>query len=399
MTPSGPIRVKSGETLHDVLARGDGGPAVVVDPGATGWAIRRFKISAPAPTDGRPEPWRAVGIAVYGGGDAVIEEGEFDDVAAGVYASVGTLPLAIRRNKFSRIRGPMPRGSAVQLDGWISAGIDISDNTSIAKPGDAMVDHINLHKSGGVPESWARIERNRLAGGNSKSGSGICVGDGGSGGYVAIRRNRFAMVANVCIGVVSGSHYLVERNLMSCAGATRESLTGALVTVRTMYTDVPVSDITVRHNRGIVNAWSWGNEPGGYGPGTVGAGFWTDGTPIRLVEHDNRWQDESMRDLIINIHPPGDLAQLLERLDKMSVSNDEAVQAVNAMVTKIASLEATGVKVGLELAGVLAKLTAAMENDSISPELEAALAKAVEGVDRAQAVLKGVDDQVPDATA
>jgi hypothetical protein len=89
MTPSGPIRVKTGETLHDVWAVGDGGPTFLPDPGATGWTVDRFHFESPAPAAGDPrEAYRAVSIYIRGG-SGTIRNGHFRDTAAAVQAARG----------------------------------------------------------------------------------------------------------------------------------------------------------------------------------------------------------------------------------------------------------------------------------------------------------------------
>ncbi len=289
MTPSGPIRVKSGQHVTGLRIVGDGGPAVRVEPGAVGWKITGCKISAPAPTDGRPEPWRAVGIAIDGGGDFLIEGCEFDDCASSIYAAGCTGVGVVRGNRSRGVRGPTPRGQFLQLDHCVGEW-EITENESFGGPG--VEDHINAFRSAGTSKNAPiLIARNVLIGGSgSESGSGICVGDGPGGAFVRIVDNRIALVNNAGIGIAGGTGYVVADNLIYQWGASRESATSACLVIRK-----EASDVRSTGNRGIARSWVHG------GNGELGAGYWVqEGGPPSVVSIDDKWQDSTLtlRDVI-----------------------------------------------------------------------------------------------------
>jgi hypothetical protein len=283
MTPSGPIRVKSGQHITGLHIVGDGGPAVRVEPGATGWKITGCKISAPAPTDGRPEPWRAVGIDIDGGRDFLVEDCEFDNCATSIYAALCTGIGVVRRNKSKGVRGPIPRGQFVQLNQCVGEW-EIVDNESFGGPG--VEDHINVFQSAGTSKNApVLIARNVLIGGSgSESGSGICVGDGPGGAFVRIVDNRIALVNNAGIGIAGGTGHVVADNLIYQWGTTRESATSACLVIRK-----EASDVRSTGNRGIARSWVHG------GNGELGAGYWVqEGGPPSVVSIDDEWQDKSL---------------------------------------------------------------------------------------------------------
>ena len=281
---SGPITLRSGQTVRRLRIVGDGGPAIRVEPGATDVCVEYCEISAPAPTDGRSEPWRAVGIAADGGGGITVRNNLIRGVSSGMYAQGCTGPIVFDGNTVWDIRGPVPRGQAFQQDGCTGGG-SIQGNTCVARPGDHVEDWFNVHRSGGSAAAPLIIAGNRLWGGNSGTGSAICLGDGGSGGHVIVEYNRMVLVPNVGgIGIAGGAHYIVRHNLIYSNGETAESMTGSCVTVHS-----GASDILIHGNRGLARSWLWG------GKGERGAGYWTDGSCTRLVvDSDNQWQDETL---------------------------------------------------------------------------------------------------------
>jgi hypothetical protein len=286
MTPSGPIRIKSGETLHDVWAVGDGGATVLVDPGATGWTIDGFHLESPLPTDGR-EPWRAVSIYVQGG-SGTIRNGHFRDTAAAVYAEGMEGPLVVEGVHISGIRWDRPRAVGIQLNGCTGGAIIDGCVSDACLPG-GIEDHITFHQCYGAADKRFIVRNNWIRGGigngpahnnGNNTGCGINVGDGGGLWFDAIG-NVFVMPANTAIGV-HGSNVRILDNLIWGWGE-QDTMTGSALAIHE-----GASDVYSVGNRALVRSWQWG------GKGELGAGYWTHPTVTSAIETGNNWQDDSL---------------------------------------------------------------------------------------------------------
>jgi hypothetical protein len=286
MTPSGPIRIKSGETLHDVCAVGDGGATVLVDPGATGWTIDGFDLEAPRPTDGR-EPWRAVSIYVQGG-SGTIRNGRFRDTAAAVYAEGMEGRLVVEGVHISGVRWDRPRAVGIQLNGCTGGAIIDGCVSDAYLPGgieDAYT-FFNCHgtseKRFVVRNCWGRggIGNGPTQADGNFTGCGINFGDGGGSWFDAIG-NVFVMPANTAIGV-HGSNVRILDNLIWGWGE-QDTMTGAAVAIHE-----GASEVYSAGNRALVRSWQWG------GKGELGAGYWTHPSVTSAIETGNTWQDQTL---------------------------------------------------------------------------------------------------------
>jgi hypothetical protein len=286
MTPSGPIRVKTGETLHDVWAVGDGGATVLVDPGATGWTIDGFDLESPRPTDGR-EPWRAVSIYIQGG-SGTIRNGHFRDTAAAVYAEGMEGRLVVESVHMAGIRWNRPRAVGIQLNGCTGGAIIDGCVSDAYLPG-GIEDHITFHQCYGTADKRFVIRNNWIRGGigngpahnnGNNTGCGINVGDGG-GAWFDVIGNTLVMVPNAAIGV-HGSNVRILDNLIWGWGE-QDTMTGAAVAIHE-----GASDVYSAGNRALVRSWQWG------GKGELGAGYWTHPTVTSAIETGNTWQYQTL---------------------------------------------------------------------------------------------------------
>ena len=293
MTPSGPIRIKSGETLHDVWAVGDGGPAFLPDPGATGWTVDRFHLESPAPAVGDPrEAYRAVSIYIQGG-SGTIRNGHFRDTAAAVYAEGMEGRLVVESVHMAGIRWNRPRAVGIQLNGCTGGAIIDGCVSDAYLPGgieDAYT-FFNCHgtseKRFVVRNCWGRggIGNGPALHDGNNTGCGINVGDSG-GAWFDIINNTLVMVANAAIGVTGASHVRVLDNRIWGWGE-QDSMTGAALAIHE-----GSSDIYSAGNRAFVRSWQWG------GKGELGAGYWTHPSVASAIETGNNWQDDSLTDAI-----------------------------------------------------------------------------------------------------
>ena len=312
MTASGPIRVKSGETLHGVRVRGNGGAAVMPDPGATGWTIDGFDIEAPAPTDGR-DAYRAVSIYVQGG-SGTIRNGRTSDTAAGVYADSMEGRLVVEGMHISGVRWNRPRAVGIQLNGCTGGAIIegcVSDT--------GCEDHINLYRCVGTADKRFVIRNNWIHGrvppgfvhpDGDHTGCGINVGDEG-GSWFDIIGNVLVMVPNAAIGV-GGSNTRVLDNLIFGWGE-QSTLTGSALAIRP-----GASEVYSAGNRALVRSWLWG------GKGELGAGYWTHPSVTSAIETGNNWQDQT---LTAAIWTPPEIYRMSDPDEKATAAHEDMLAA------------------------------------------------------------------------
>jgi parallel beta-helix repeat protein len=136
----------------------------------------------------------------------------FKNVATGVYAYKST-QVAILKNRFKNMQGPLPRGQMVQLNEVTGVGNQISYNKCLNEmEASSPEDAINIYKSYGTPASPVQIIGNQISGGGpSKSGGGIMVGDNG-GGYITAKGNVLVNPGQYGIAIAGGHHISIIQN-------------------------------------------------------------------------------------------------------------------------------------------------------------------------------------------
>lgn len=217
----GRIIAKSGQVIESVHVSTADGPCIVVD-GVSDVTIRDSEIG-PCGSDGDPN---TQGVDIRNASHIRIVRNVIHDVSSGVYATGSAHPIVMDRNYVYNVRGPLPRGQMIQLNGVSggSAGSKVTCNVSDAMPGvrygvlhgdtsTGIEDHINLFASPGLPGDRTEIAYNRLRGGSkvSTTGSGIMMGDG-DGGHVHAHHNTIVDVVNAGAGIAGGSDISFENN-------------------------------------------------------------------------------------------------------------------------------------------------------------------------------------------
>ncbi len=316
MTPSGPIRVKSGETLHDVWAVGDGGPAFLPDPGATGWTVDRFHLESPAPAVGDPrEAYRAVSIYIQGG-SGTIRNGHVRDTAAAVYAEGMEGRLVVESVHMSGIRWDRPRAVGIQMNGCTGGCIiDTLVSDASLQPG-GIEDHVSIFNSRATQQNPHEVRNSWFRGGmgsgrepgKEPTGCGINFGDGG-GAWARIHHNVLVEIANAAMGV-GGTDATINDNLIWACGAPSTQSRSALV----LYD--AADRVQIMRNRALVL-----NHIGD-GAGRLAAGFWAAPGVLGYTQEGNDWQDDSLTAAIWT--PP--------EIYRMTTTDEEAIAKREAML-------------------------------------------------------------------
>lgn len=209
----GAIRASAGQVIENVHVTTAHGPCIIVE-GVSGVTIRDSEIG-PCGSDGDTD---TQGIEVRFASDVKILRNVIHDVSTGVYVMGSSHPIVMDRNYVYNVRGPLPRGQMIQMNGVEggSSGSKVTCNVSDAKPGmrhgalhgntaAGIEDHINLFGSPGLAHEPTEIAYNRLRGGSkvSTSGSGIMMGEGG-GGRLNVHDNTIVDVVNAGAGIAGG---------------------------------------------------------------------------------------------------------------------------------------------------------------------------------------------------
>jgi hypothetical protein len=215
------IEARDGQVIENVHVKTSKGSCIVIK-GVRNVTIRNSEIGP----CGVPGDANTQGVLIEHASNVRIERNVIHDVSTGVYAASSRHPIIMDRNYVYNVRGPVPRGQMIQMNGVTggSAGSKVTCNVSDAMPGwrygvrhgntdDGVEDHINMFKSPGLEHDRTEIAYNRLRGGHkhSKSGSGINLGDLG-GGNAYVHHNIVVNVANVGIGISGGHNVSIENN-------------------------------------------------------------------------------------------------------------------------------------------------------------------------------------------
>lgn len=217
----GQIHASAGQVIENVHVSNPDGACIVIN-GVSDVTIRDSEIG-PCGSDGDPN---TQGIDIHNASNIRILRNVIHDVSTAVYAVASAHPIIMDRNYVYNVRGPLPRGQMIQLNGVSggSAGSKVTCNVSDAMPGvrygvlhgdtaAGIEDHVNLFSSPGLADDRTEIAHNRLRGGSkvSTSGSGIMLGDGG-GGHVNAHHNTIVGVVNAGAGIAGGSNISFDDN-------------------------------------------------------------------------------------------------------------------------------------------------------------------------------------------
>jgi hypothetical protein len=197
---------------------------------------------------------------------------DFDTVAEGVFA-INSSNITVRNTRYSNITGPSARdgghhGNLVQFD--TVNGFSIDHNAGI---GGDTEDIVSLFKSGNGVVTDNRFEGTSWSSG---SGTGIIIGDGGSGSNVEVARNVLVSPGQVGIQIIAGTGHRVHDNVLYAA--PRPGQTSPNVAISS-YASNPTAEVYAnrvywRKNDGSENPYWWGS-------GTINA-------------HDNSWHDATL---------------------------------------------------------------------------------------------------------
>jgi hypothetical protein len=224
----GQIVARSGQLIESVHVTTTAGSCIVVN-GVSNVTIKNSEIG-PCGLAGDPD---TQGVQINNASSITIQRNVIHDVSSGVYVSGSAHPIIMDRNYVYNVRGPLPRGQMIQMNGVSggTAGSKVTCNVSDAMPGtrygvmhgnvtDGIEDHINLFHSPGLPADRTEIAYNRLRGGSktSQSGSGIMMGDW-DGGWTDAHDNTVVNVVNVGIGIAGGTSISADNNRIFQSGA------------------------------------------------------------------------------------------------------------------------------------------------------------------------------------
>ena len=229
---SGAITATQGQVIEDKHVTTDTGPCILIPDGVSNVTIRNSEIGP----CGQAGDERGLGIDIHPGATNItIVRNVIHDVASGIYARRALHPITVDRNLIYNIRGPNPRGQAVQFNG-VSAGSAASRivcNLSDLLGGtwSNVEDHISMFNSPGLASNRTEIAYNRLRGGSptSETGSGIMTGDGETGGNIWVHHNTVVNVGNAGVGISGGRNVTLEANRIFLDGQGARTRIGIVV--------------------------------------------------------------------------------------------------------------------------------------------------------------------------
>jgi hypothetical protein len=228
----GRITAHSGQVIENLHVITSNGPCIVIPDGVSDVTIRNVEVGP----CGQPGDVLSTGVDIAPGSTRItIERNVIHDVASGIYARGAMHPIVIDRNLIYNVRGPTPRGQAVQFNG-VSDGssasritCNVSDTT--LGPWSNVEDHISFFDSPGLPADRTVVAYNRLRGGSPtyEFGSGIMIADGFTGGHVWAHHNTVVNVANAGMGIAGGRNVTLEANRIFLDGVASRSRVGLVV--------------------------------------------------------------------------------------------------------------------------------------------------------------------------
>lgn len=228
-----------------------------------------------------------VGVyAAPGSGAITVRNNTIRGVASGMWANHAKNPIVFEGNRVYDVLGPYPRGQAVQFDN-VSGGDGqsrIEGNVSdwMERTGKtAYEDHINVYMSSGEAGKPILIKGNKVRGGDSASGAGITVGDGG-GGWIEVDNNLVVSVPNTGLAI-AGGHDVKAVNNRVVNLSTPEIRSQSAMYIRS------VKGVQLEENR-VVASTCHGNDCS-----RTHMAFWYGPDCSNVEEKANNWYDQSLR--------------------------------------------------------------------------------------------------------
>lgn len=211
-----------------------------------------------------------VAIRLFGCNHVTIRNNDFDHDLGGVLAEDST-DITIVHNRFRNIgNGTIGSGHSNLIQFARSTGGYVAHNLGI---GGKTEDMFSFWNSGGTSSDPLVVEYNHLEGTNwsSNSGTGVILGDGGTGRYITIRHNTFLNPGQVGIQIIDGTGHKVYDN--DVYAAARPGQTSPNVGISS-YGGDPSAEV-------YGNRVHWVKNNGAENPYWWGAGS--------INAHDNAW--------------------------------------------------------------------------------------------------------------
>lgn len=278
----GQITATAGQVIERVRISVASGPCVIVDvPNVT---IRDVHFTG----CGAGEPGK--GIDARGGArNLLVQRSYFEDISTALYANGSQHPIVFEKNYVTKIRGPMPRGQMVQLNGVRGGGGtrvtcnvgDVQGQPNIFRN---VEDWLNFYSTGGVEVAYNRLRGGGYQGynGNNPSGTAVLFGDAAGGTDAWVHDNRFVGMTNVGIGVAGGVGARIERNWIHMDARLSGNYTNVGIYVA-KYSAGTCSGHAVTGNRVFVRKADGSLNPyffdtGSCGPVAQSGNVWSDAT-------------------------------------------------------------------------------------------------------------------------
>jgi len=171
-----------------------------------------------------------VGIQLYNCYNITIDYTFITNCSTGIYVINTTKGgIVIQNNQFLNMRGPYPRGQAVQFNTVSGAGNSISNNTIENITGQSNTyEAINCYKCNGTAASPIMINGNWIRGGGPNSSSGgIQLGDNG-GSHITASNNILVNPGQMGLSVSGGDNMVFTNNSVY---STQQSFTNVGIVV------------------------------------------------------------------------------------------------------------------------------------------------------------------------
>lgn len=279
----GQITATAGQVIERVRISVASGPCVIVDvPNVT---IRDVYFAG----CGAGEPGK--GIDARGGArNLLVQRSYFEDISTALYANGSQHPIVFEKNYVTKIRGPMPRGQMVQLNGVRGGSgtrvtCNVGDVQGQPNAFRNVEDWLNFYSTGGVEVAYNRLRGGGYQGynGNNPSGTAVLFGDAAGGTDAWVHDNRFVGMTNVGIGVAGGVGARIERNWIHMDARLSGNYTNVGIYVA-KYSTGACSGHAVTSNRVFVRKADGSLNPYFFDTGSCGA----------VAQSGNVWSDATL---------------------------------------------------------------------------------------------------------
>lgn len=279
----GQITATAGQVIERVRIYVASGPCVIVD--AANVTIRDVHFTG----CGAGEPGK--GIDARGGArNLLVQRSYFEDISTALYANGSQHPIVFEKNYVTKIRGPMPRGQMVQLNGVRGGSgtrvtCNVGDVQGQPNTFRNVEDWLNFYSTGGVEVAYNRLRGGGYQGynGNNPSGTAVLFGDAAGGTDAWVHDNRFVGMTNVGIGVAGGVGARIERNWIHMDARLSGNYTNVGIYVA-KYSSGACSGHSVTNNRVFVRKADGSLNPFFFDTGSCGA----------VGQSGNVWNDTTL---------------------------------------------------------------------------------------------------------